>query len=178
MVMTRERVIKIEELIKDDNNAREHSTENMNAITKSLKQFGPARSIVVDKDDVVRAGNGTFEAARELGIENVRVIEASDNELIAVQRKDWNDATAKGYAIADNRSAELGEWNHDVLSSTMKKIDDLIDLSGLGFSDAQLDHFRKIDDVLDDVEFPEYNESVEKDVKMIKCPECGHHFAK
>ena len=58
--MAKHRIVDIDELVCDPENARIHDDRNMDAIAKSLKRFGPGRSIVVDRDNIVRAGSGTM----------------------------------------------------------------------------------------------------------------------
>jgi len=136
-----ETVIDLNDLISDPANARKHSEKNLEAISSSLSRFGPARSIVIDKNGVVRAGNGTLEAARAAGVKKVRVVQADDGELVAVLRSDWTDAEAAGYAIADNRTAELGEWDDEVLRRTIAELKDTDTemLDSLGFDGDMLD---------------------------------------
>jgi hypothetical protein len=107
--------IKIDELIPDPQNARSHPEENKEAIEASLKRFGAARSIVVDSEGVVRAGSGTLEAAKKLGYKTIKIVETDGKELVAVFRPDWTEQEAVGYGIADNRTAELAEWNKENL---------------------------------------------------------------
>ena len=119
--MAKHRTVDIDEMVCDPENARTHDDRNMDAIVKSLKRFGPGRSIVVDRDNIVRAGSGTIDAARKLGFKKVAVIEPDEATLVAVQRSDWGEKQARGYAIADNRAAELAKWDlptlHNIIES-------------------------------------------------------------
>jgi ParB-like chromosome segregation protein Spo0J len=119
--MAKHRTVDIDELVCDPENARTHDDRNMDAIAKSLKRFGPGRSIVVDRNNIIRAGNGTVEAARAAGFKKVTVIEPDEDTLVAVQRSSWEEKQAKGYAIADNRAAELAKWElptlHNIIES-------------------------------------------------------------
>lgn len=99
----------------DPRNARVHPDANKALIRKSLEEVGAFRSIAVDGDGIIRAGNGVFEQAQELGLK-VRVVEASANELIAVMRPDLTGELAERAAILDNRSSETSEWDCDVLA--------------------------------------------------------------
>jgi len=112
----------ISELTADPNNARKHSDKNLDAIASSLEKFGQRKPIVVH-NGVVIAGNGTLEAAQKLGWHEIAITEVPDN---------WDADTAKAYAIADNRTAELAEWDKDVLASQLLELEnsdwDLIDL--------------------------------------------------
>src|SRR4051812_2480402 len=77
----------IGDLTPDPANRRAHNPRNVGMIADSLNAVGAARSIVIDEDGVVLAGNATIEAAAECGIDQVRIIEASGHELIAVRRR-------------------------------------------------------------------------------------------
>jgi len=107
----------------DPANTRKHSRRNLDAIKASLRRFGQQKPIVVDAKGVVLAGNGTLAAATELGWPEIQIVRT---ELAGV------DATAFG--IADNRSAELAEWDStlaEVLASL--KAEDF-PLEEIGFS--------------------------------------------
>ena len=77
----------IKDLKSDHKNARKRTDRSATLIEESLKKYGAARSIVIDEDNRVLAGNGTIEGAKAAGLENVRVIETDGDEIIAVKRK-------------------------------------------------------------------------------------------
>ena len=110
--------VTIESLKLDPNNARKHSKRNLDAIAASLNKFGQRKPIVVHKDTVI-AGNGTLEAAKSLGWKEIGITRCPD---------DWDDDTAKAYALADNRSSELAEWDEGILSTQ------LLDLENIGWN--------------------------------------------
>lgn len=99
----------------DPRNARRHPDDNKSQIRRSLEDVGPFRSIGVDGDNVVRAGNGVFEQATELGLK-VRVIDAKPDELIAVRRKDLKGTRAVKAALYDNSTGESSEWDEENLA--------------------------------------------------------------
>lgn len=76
----------ITDLYADPENARLHNSRNIGMIERSLQEVGAARSIVIDENGVILAGNGLVEAAVQAGIHQLRVIEANGDEIIAVQR--------------------------------------------------------------------------------------------
>ena len=115
----------------DSRNARKHNPRNIGMIVDSLHQVGAARSIVIDEDNMILAGNGVIEAAAEAGIMNVRIIEASGNEIIAVKRSGLTPEQKTKLALFDNRTAELADWDVPMLAS----LD--IDLGNL-FYDSEL----------------------------------------
>lgn len=99
----------------DPRNARLHPDRNKEQIRQSLEDVGPFRSIAVDGDNIVRAGNGVFEQATELGMK-VRVIDAKPDELIAVRRPDLKGKRAVKAALYDNAAGETSEWDEEVLA--------------------------------------------------------------
>lgn len=117
----------IKDLTPDPNNARRHNPRNVGMLEKSLNEVGAARSIVVDEDGVILAGNATIEAAAQAGIDRVRVVEASGDEIIAVMRRGLTDEQKTKLALYDNRVAELADWEPGVLAALATDFD----LSGL-----------------------------------------------
>lgn len=109
----------------DPKNARRRTQRSAALIERSLSEFGAARSIVVDEDGVILAGNGTVEAAASIGIEKVLVVPADGNTLVAVQRTDLTPAQKAEYGIADNRTSDLSEFDAAVLSELVELHEDL-----------------------------------------------------
>ena len=103
---------KVSEIKLDPRNYRIHGEENKRLIRKSLTECGAGRSILVDKNDIVIAGNGVYEQAQELGLK-VRVIESDGTELIAIKRTDLStkDEKRKLLALADNRASDSSQFN-------------------------------------------------------------------
>jgi hypothetical protein len=107
----------IKDLVPDPENRRQHNPRNLGLVVDALHQVGAARSIVIDEDNVILAGNGVTEAAAEAGITRVRVIEADGQELIAVRRVGLSPEQKRALAMYDNRAAELAEWNVEQLQA-------------------------------------------------------------
>lgn len=78
---------KLNDLKPDHKNARKRTDRSASLIEESLKKYGAARSIVIDEDGRVLAGNGTIEGAKAAGLEDVRVIESDGKEIIAIKRQ-------------------------------------------------------------------------------------------
>lgn len=115
--------IEISKLINDPNNARKHDKKNIMAIKGSLTKFGQQKPIVVNAKNIVIAGNGTMQAALELGWDKIDIVRS---EL------DGFDATA--YALADNRTSELAAWDDDALNATLAALQSVdFDLPAIGF---------------------------------------------
>lgn len=111
----------ITELKFDKKNFNKHTPEGMGLLEKSLQQFGAGRSILVDKDNNIIAGNGIVEAAQNAGITKTRVIETTGDELVVVKRKDVELDSDQGreMALADNATAAADlSWDDDLLKDT------------------------------------------------------------
>lgn len=121
--------MQIKDLHHDPANVRKHGERNHNAIKASLQRFGQQKPIVVGEGNIVIAGNGTLAAARDLGWKEIEVVQS---QLVG--------AEATAFAIADNRTAELAEWDDDALAETLAALqnDDTIDHLAAGFSDDEI----------------------------------------
>lgn len=113
----------IKDLKSDHKNARKRTDRSAALIAESLKRFGAARSIVIDEDGRILAGNGTVEGAKKAGIDKLRIIEAEGDELIAVRRAGLSEDEKVGLALADNRSSDLSEWDHEMLRQLSEEHD-------------------------------------------------------
>lgn len=111
------RLDSIDALVLDPNNARAHPDDNLDLLALSLQEVGAARSIVIDEDDMVMAGNATVEAARRIGMTKLRVVDAEGDELIAVRRAGLSPTLKSRLGLYDNRTAELALWKGPVLTA-------------------------------------------------------------
>lgn len=109
----------------DPKNARKHNKRNLDMLEASLRECGAGRSILIDENNVILAGNATVETAGQIGIENVRIIEASGNEIIAVRRTGLTQQQKTKLALYDNRVAELAEWDPEMLQGIDFDLKDL-----------------------------------------------------
>ena len=121
--------VKIADISQDPANARKHGAKNIETIIASLRRFGQQKPIVIDSSGIVRAGNGTLEAAKLLGWDSIDAI-----------RTELKGSEATAYAIADNRTAELAEWDDDILAATLQGLvtDDEDLLEAAGFDEDEL----------------------------------------
>jgi DNA modification methylase len=100
------------------------------SVAKSIKEFGFRQPIVVDGDGVIIVGHTRLKAAKVLGLEKVPVHVA----------KDLSPAQIKAYRIADNKLAELAEWNMDLLPVELKDLVGMdFDIKMLGFGSEELE---------------------------------------
>ena len=101
--------VPIDRLELDPENARRHGEENLASIAASMKRFGFRGVVVVNRATKrIIAGNGRKLAAQRLGWTHLPVLWV-----------DEDPASSLGYAIADNRTAELAEWNEDRLAEAL-----------------------------------------------------------
>lgn len=106
----------IKELKFDDKNFNKHTEFGMSLLEKSLKENGAGRSILIDKDNNIIAGNGIIEAAGQAGFDKVKIVETTGDEIVAVKRMDVSLHSKKGrkMALADNATARADlEWDFD-----------------------------------------------------------------
>lgn len=159
-------LVPISSLVFDPANARKHNQKNIDAIKGSLARFKQQKPIVVNKDNVVIAGNGTLQAAKELGWEK-----------IAIVRTDLDGTDMTAFGIADNRSSDLGEWNLDNLGDILKSLqEEDFDLDSIGFDEEDLDNFlgKNFNAGNED----DQGKLDEKGFVFITCPNCNKEFEK
>lgn len=121
--------VPVDSLTFDPANVRKHPEANLAAIKASLTRFGQQKPIVVDAKGVVVAGNGTLAAAKAMGWRTVKAV-----------RTNLAGAEATAFAIADNRTAELAEWDEAALHQQLAAIaiDDEELLAATGFDEKEL----------------------------------------
>ena len=106
----------MDEIKFDKRNYRLHDDENKRVIKKSLKELGAGRSIVIDNEGEIIAGNGVYEQAKKLGIKT-KIVETHGSELVVVKRTDLatGDDKRKRLALADNAASDTSEWAEELL---------------------------------------------------------------
>lgn len=157
--------VAVDTLVLDPANVRLHNARNLETIKGSLQRFGFRQPVVVQRQGmVVRAGNARVTVARELGWSHVPAVIV-----------DEQDVEATAYAIADNRTAELAEWDDAALADLLKALPDDAQLAA-GWDEGELEA------LLAKVEVPDFQPaSIEDQGRLdekspVECPECGHHF--
>lgn len=121
--------VAVSDLIQDPRNARKHSAKNIDAIMSSYQTFGQRKPIVITHDGVVVAGNGQLEAALKLGMTTIQVIRTPN---------DWSEEMVMAFAIADNQTGALAEWNGETLLANLLQVKELDLLPATGFNDLDL----------------------------------------
>lgn len=162
-------LVPIATLAPDPANVRTHPERNVQAIRASLMRFGQQKPVVCDSHGIVRAGNGTLDAARSLGWTHLARV---------VTSLEGSEATA--YSIADNRTSDLAAWDVESLVAQLQALEaDAIDPATLGFDGEDI---AGLMDASQDGEVPDFqpvseDEQGRLDQKAsITCPKCGHEF--
>lgn len=158
-------LVPIADLHPDPANARRHGERNIDAIVASLSRFGQRFPIVVQKQGmVVRAGNGRMDAAKRMGWTHIAAVVVDESSV---------EATA--FAIADNRTAELAEWDDETLASLLNSLPEA-SREAAGFDAGEL---QEVLDRLTPAEFSPVSPDEQGDLSEIApivCPSCGHQW--
>lgn len=150
----------------DTRNYRIHNDRNKELIRKSLNECGAGRSIVIDNEGEIIAGNGIYEQAQELGLKT-KIIETDGSELVVVKRTDLNtdDEKRRKLAIMDNSTSDSSEFDVELLKVDLQ-IPELQELGVPVFESSDID----VDGFFAD------SEEKEKKKKTITCPHCGEEI--
>jgi len=117
-------------LIKPYERNPRNNDKAIDAVAKSIQEFGWNSPIVVDRDNVIVCGHSRWRAAQKLGLTTVPVYVADKLTPEQVQ----------AYRIADNKTAELADWNYDLLPLELRALQDAqYDLTLLGFDTGELE---------------------------------------
>lgn len=111
---------KLKDLIQDDRNLNKGTERGQELIEKSLREFGAGRSLLLDKNNRIIAGNKTHKNAEALGMDDVIIVETDGTKLVAVKRTDVDLDTKKGreMALADNATVKVDlEWDTEELNA-------------------------------------------------------------
>jgi ParB-like chromosome segregation protein Spo0J len=151
--------LRIQNLILDPENARQHNEQNIKAIMGSLEEFGQRKPIVITAGGVIVAGNGTVEAAKRLGWLEIQAVRIPD---------DWTPEQTKAFALADNRTAELASWNSIKLSEQLIELEEAdFKIEEFGFAKEQFVEATKPE------EFPTFDDVEET---THRCPKCHYEW--
>lgn len=136
----------------------------VDAVAKSISEFGFRQPIVVDAGGMVVVGHTRLKAALKLGLKMVPVHIAAD----------LSPQQVRAYRLADNRLAEIAEWDADLLPIELSELRaDGVDLELLGFTDKELAEYLKEFDT--DLEGGEAG--AKEAAETVHCPKCGHEFS-
>ena len=137
MKIHEQRMINMSDIKPYANNARTHSTQQIEQIVKSIKEFGFTNPLLIDNDYNLIAGHGRLEAIRWLN--NFDYKDKPITQLPAVIVSDLSDTQRRALVIADNKIALNAGWDLDILKDELETLDnENYDMDLLGFSDSEL----------------------------------------
>ena len=133
--MDKEKVIDIEELAQDRHNFNRGNEQGQELMERSFKELGAGRSILLDRNGNIIAGNKSQKAAIAAGIKRVRVVETTGDELVAVKRTDVDIDSAEGRKMAylDNLTTQVNlTWDQTELEAVQADVEGF-DIADFGF---------------------------------------------
>ena len=143
--------------IKPYKNNPRRSVKTIAKIVTSIKEFGFKQPLVLDKEGVIIVGHSRYLAAKELGLETVPCVIA----------KELNPHQIRAYRIADNRIAQDGEWDTDLLAIELSEINNSdFDFTKTGFTQAELESL-----ILDPIAGTQSLTSITEDSQKVQNPE-------
>jgi hypothetical protein len=165
---------KLSQLTPDKKNANKGTERGRYMVEKSLQELGAGRSILVDKNGNIIAGNKTAEAAASIGLDNTVIVETDGSQLVVVKRTDLDldDPTGKArqLAYADNRAGQVGlDFDPLVIASDLELG---LDLSAFWFDN-------ELSDILESAGDDVLANNSDEDTDPFKpqvCPHCGQEI--
>ena|SRR5579859_7449944 len=168
------KIVSLASLVAHPRNYRSHPKHQIDRLVLSLQRFGQGRSIVIQdapEHPIIVAGHGIVEAARALQWTELRA---------DILPADWTDQQVEGYLIADNLHSQEAADNEELLAMLLQEQQDAgFDLASMGSDDETLRQMLAgmgdeiISNGAPDVQFKEYDETVEDDLPTEMCKECG-----
>ena len=130
-----EKIIDIEQLAQDQHNFNKGTEQGQELMERSFKEMGAGRSILIDRNGNIIAGNKSQKAAIAAGIKKVRIIETTGDELVAVKRTDVDIDSAEGRKLAylDNLTTQVNlTWDQTELQAVQADVEGF-DIADFGF---------------------------------------------
>lgn len=150
------KTLPLTEIIPYERNARKNDCA-VNAVAESIRQCEYIAPIILDENYVILAGHTRWKALKQLG----------RHEVECVVKSGLTDEQKRKYRLLDNKTAELADWDFDLLADEL----DGIDFDGLDFDWGTED--KKVCPVdLDNVDGSKKDETL----KTMHCPKCGFIF--
>lgn len=156
---------KITELKEYKNNPR-NNDDAVEAVAESIEQFGFKVPIIIDREGIIVAGHTRRKAAVKLGLDTVPCIIADDLTPEQIQ----------AFRLADNKTAELAEWDFEALEKELAELTAFdVDMSLFGFDEAILDEMFSPPQEIEEDEIPEIDNETEPTVKYGDIWQLGRH---
>lgn len=153
--------VKIDILKTDLNNVKHHNKKNIQAIKKSLIEFGQYKPLIVDQNYQILVGRGTYQAMKSLKYEFVDVLV-----------KNIDQKQKKQLIVLDNRSSELSEINKDVVQKVFYQLNQQ-QLELTAYSNNQ------VEKIMNDLKIQQMDDQTSKinsQQLKITCPYCKTSF--
>lgn len=120
-------MVKVEDLVPNVANARQHSEEQIEQIAVSMREFGFTMPVLTDEKNVLIAGHGRLEAAKRIGF----------TEIPRMVARGWTSDQITAYGLADNKLTLNATWDESLLRDALKSIEGL-ELTITGFSEDEI----------------------------------------
>ena len=153
--------ISIDKLKPYENNAKQHTAEQIEQIKSSIIAFGNNDPIGIGVDNVIIEGHGRYIALKELGYE----------EVYCIRLDHLTEEERKAYALAHNKLTMNTSWDFDILNAELENLDELLDMSQFGFYDSDENY---LDNLFDEPQ--EKKEDGEGEKENEKQPEKTEYF--
>lgn len=153
---------KVADLIPYENNARINDNA-VEAVANSIKEFGIKNPIIIDKENVIVCGHTRIKACEKLGIEKVPCVIADD----------LTDEQIKAFRIADNRTAQIAEWDLEKLQAELENID--MDMVQFGLQEQIAEIEKEFEKEVEEDEAPKVDEESEPICKLGDIWQLGRH---
>lgn len=178
-----EQIVDAASLVQDDHNFNKGTEQGNRLLRESLEKYGAGRSMLIDKDNRIIAGNKTQQKAAELGMK-VKIVETDANTIIAVKRTDITLDSKEGreMALLDNLTTQVNlTWDKAELENISDSIEGF-DVSDFGFdidkmpsvSFVESNATTQVANVEED-DFDEEKDPVEAKVKLGEIWQIGNH---
>lgn len=145
----------IDQIIPYERNPRKNDGA-VEAVAASIREFGFKVPIVVDSANVIVTGHTRHKAARKLGL----------TECPCIRADDLTPEQVRAYRLADNKVAELAEWDFDLLAAELAELPDF-EMEEFGF-DAQ--------EEVEGLDLDEEEDESDVEKQQYHCPKCGFVF--
>lgn len=158
--------LKLDKLTGYATNSRTHSDEQIDQIAASITEFGFTNPILIDENNIIIAGHGRLEAAKQLKLDETPCLRLSH----------LTEAQKKAYIIADNKLALNAGWDDELLRQEIAELKDIeFDIALLGFSEEELNLIEG------NINFEPSSEDDQGKLdqlepKWVSCPHCGKEF--
>jgi hypothetical protein len=159
------KTVTVKDLKPHPDNPNTHPEKQIDALGGSLDEFDQVKNVVIWNGTIL-AGHALVTAAMKTGRLTLEAVDVSH----------WPEDKATAFMLADIRLPDMAIVDEAAMAEALRAIDAPLDIPG--FDEDFLKTIRFDENWRNDVDFQEYDESVEGEVKYIECPHCGEKFPK